>query len=125
VGALALRCLRSGGGVEVACEADQVTPSYVNYVEVVGEEGNVFASILDGLATLRFLRGRGWEPPRRFGRVDLVRRELEHFVSCLASGCRPPLTDSDLRGHQRSPLRARALAALPRHGAEVGCGLRS
>ena len=53
VGALALRCLRSGGGVEVVCEADQVTPSYVNYVEVVGEEGNIFASMLDGLATLR------------------------------------------------------------------------
>lgn len=79
----------------MACEADQVTPSYVNYVEVVGEEGNIFASILDGLATLRFVRGRGWEPPRRFGRVDLVRRELEHFVSCLARGAPAQLNTAD------------------------------
>jgi len=81
----ALCCLRSKSDVEIVCEADQITPSYMNYMEVLGEHGNVFASILEQMSTLHFTREKGWKQ-YRFGYVNLIKKELSYFVNCLARG---------------------------------------
>ena len=86
----ALCCLRSRSGMEILCEADMFTPSYVNYVEVLGEKGNVFASIVDELPSMLFLRGKGWSPlcpeKGREAEIELVKAELAYFVSRIARG---------------------------------------
>jgi len=81
----ALCCFRSKSGVEIVCEADQITPSYMNYMEILGERGNVFASILEQMSTLHFTREEGWKQ-YRFGYVNLIKKELSYFVNCLARG---------------------------------------
>ena len=86
----ALCCLRSGSDMEILCEADMFTPSYVSYVEVLGEKGNVFASIMREFPCLLFLREEGkWLPlcPDEEGEgVGLVKAELRYFVDRLARG---------------------------------------
>jgi len=79
-------------GVEVLCEADQITPSYMNYMEVLGDEGIAFTSILDYMPTTVFLRQIGTSlHVHRFDLVNLVKEELSYFVSCLARGIRNEL----------------------------------
>jgi len=87
--------LRSKRGVEIICEADLITSSYMNYVEVYGDNGSFFGSILDYLPTIVYCketrgiydRGRNiFQNPR----VDLVQEELKHFIKVLQGLVEPP-----------------------------------
>lgn len=82
------------GGVRVLCESDLVTPSYMNYVEIQGENGTLFSSILHYLPTVVYCR----EPRgvfnlgnnlRQFQPVNLFERELGHFIQTLRSEAPP------------------------------------
>lgn len=98
----ALVQFKSSTGVKVVCEADLVTPSYMNYMEVMGTEGSLFTSILDHIPTVVFCkRPRGIYQQGNnffnFPKTNLFERELGYFVRCLQNVEQPkinPLEDS-------------------------------
>lgn len=100
------------GGRPFAATVDLsfVQPAPTRRLEVFGEEGRV---VWDALAQRVELRA-GARPPEvfetpDFPRNDLFVRELEHFLSCLASGRGPePSLEDALVGH-RTALRIRSL----------------
>ena len=81
----------SAGGAEVLCESDLLTPSYMNTVEIHGDNGSVFTSILHFLPTIVFcrkekgvfLQGNNF---RNFPQENLFERELGHFIGALRNG---------------------------------------
>jgi UDP-N-acetylglucosamine 3-dehydrogenase len=86
--------LRSNGGVEIICEADLITPSYMNYVEVHGDNGSFFGSILDYFPTIIYCNEpRGvYDKGRniiRYPMVDLVYEELRYFIDILRGVVEP------------------------------------
>lgn len=90
----ALLRLKTKNDVNVLCEADLITPSYMNLVEVHGDNGSFFGSILDYLPTIvycvrrhgLFDRGKTvLENPY----VNLVEKELRYFVDALSGRVKP------------------------------------
>lgn len=82
-------------GVRVICESDLVTPSYMNYIEIHGDNGTLFTSILHYLPTVVYCREpRGvfnlGNNVQHFSQVNLFERELGHFLETLR-GETPPL----------------------------------
>lgn len=79
------------GGVRAICQSDLVTPSFMNYVEVQGENGSASASILDLMPTTvycnepRGLFDRGHNP-RQFEPVNLFVKELSEFIMTVELG---------------------------------------
>ncbi len=79
------------GGVRAICQSDLVTPSFMNYVEVQGDNGSVSASILDLMPTMvycnepRGLFDRGHNP-RQFDPVNLFVNELAGFITTVEAG---------------------------------------
>jgi predicted dehydrogenase len=86
----AIASLRAGG-VRVICQSDLVTPSFMNCVEVHGDNGSVAGSILDSVPAMvycnepRGLFDRGHNP-RVMPPVNLFVRELSEFVWTVAAG---------------------------------------
>lgn len=76
------------GGVRAICQSDLVTPSFMNYVEVQGDNGSASASILDLMPTMvycnepRGLFDRGHNP-RQFEPVNLFVKELDEFIKTV------------------------------------------
>lgn len=77
--------------VEVLCESDLLTPSYMNYLEIHGENGSIFTSILHFLPTLVFCK----KPKGIFSQgnniytfptENLFEKELGHFIAAIESG---------------------------------------
>jgi len=90
----ALLRLKTKNGVHVLCEADLITPSYMNIVEAHGDNGSFFGSILDYLPTIvycvrrhgLFDRGKNvLENPY----VNLVEKELRYFIDALSGHAKP------------------------------------
>ena len=90
----ALLRLKTKSGVQVLCEADLITPSYMNTVEVHGDNGSFFGSILDYLPTIVYCvrrhglydRGKNvLENPY----VNLVEKELRYFIDVLSGHAEP------------------------------------
>ena len=84
----ALIHLQTKEGVEVFCQSDQLTPSYMNTVEVHGDNGSFFGSILSYLPTLIYCnegRGQYFKGKNLFTvpEVNLMRQELHTFVDIL------------------------------------------
>jgi len=86
--------LRAESGVQVFCEADLITPSYMNTVEVHGDNGSFFGSILDNIPTIVYCkesrgvfdRGKNvFKNPH----VNLVEKELEYFIESLSGEVKP------------------------------------
>jgi len=86
--------LRTESGVQVFCEADLITPSYMNTVEVHGDNGSFFGSILDNIPTMVYCK----ESRGVFDRgktvfknpyVNLIEKELEYFIKCLSREVKP------------------------------------
>lgn len=79
------------GGVRAICQSDLVTPSFMNCVEVHGENGSVTGSILGSMPTMvycnepRGLFDRGHNP-QSFESVNLFVKELGEFIRAIASG---------------------------------------
>ena len=79
------------GGVHAICQSDLVTTSFMNYVEVHGDNGSVTGSILDAMPTMVYCN----EPRGMFDRghnsrvaepTNLFVKELGEFVGTVASG---------------------------------------
>lgn len=75
----------------ILCQADFTSPSYMEYLELHGDKGSIFTSILGYFPTLLFLK----EPSGiynqgnnlfKFSQVNLFELELEHFFACIRSG---------------------------------------
>jgi predicted dehydrogenase len=79
------------GGVRAICQSDLVTPSFMNYVEVQGDNGSASASIVDLMPTMvycnepRGLFDRGHNH-RQFEPVNLFVKELDEFIKTVAAG---------------------------------------
>lgn len=79
------------GGVRAICQSDLVTPSFMNYVEVQGDNGSASASIMDLMPTMvycnepRGLFDRGYNH-RQFEPVNLFVKELDEFIGTVAAG---------------------------------------
>jgi predicted dehydrogenase len=81
----------SADGVEIISEADLLTPSYMNTVEIHGDNGSVFTSILHYLPTLVFCKEeRGvfaqGNNIYNFQQENLFEKELRHFVTAIKNG---------------------------------------
>jgi predicted dehydrogenase len=79
------------GGVRAICQSDLATPSFMNYVEIHGDNGSVTGSILDSMPTMVYCN----EPRGMFDRghnrqriepVNLFVKELGEFVETVAAG---------------------------------------
>jgi predicted dehydrogenase len=90
----ALLELQTSCGVDVICQSDLITPSYMNYVEIQGTNGSLFTTILDYFPTFVYCeeprgifdRGHNY---REFDRTDLFEKELSEFVATVANGDDP------------------------------------
>jgi UDP-N-acetylglucosamine 3-dehydrogenase len=87
--------LRSSKGVEIICEADLISPSYMNYVEVHGDNGSYFGSILDYLPTIVYCkqpRGIYQKGKNIFSTpyMDLVKEELNYFINVVSGKLTAP-----------------------------------
>ena len=86
--------LRAESGVHIFCEADLITPSYMNTVEVHGDNGSFFGSILDNIPTIIYCK----ESRGMFDRgknifknpyVNLMEKELRFFIESLSREVKP------------------------------------
>ena len=81
-------------GVEILCQSDLATPSYMNHIEILGDNGSIFSSMLHYLPTQVYCReprgiyDRG-ATSRQFPIVNVFELELAHFVSALRAECDP------------------------------------
>ena len=90
----ALVKLKTESGVYVLCEADLITPSYMNIVEVNADNGSFFGSILDYLPTMVYcIRRRGlYDQGKNIfynSYFNLVERELKYFIDVLSGRVKP------------------------------------
>lgn len=90
----ALIKVKSLQGVQVFVQSDLATPSYMNYMEVMGTEGSLFTSILDHLPTVVYCnRPRGIYQQGNnfytFPKTNLFERELGYFLQCIQDGEAP------------------------------------
>ncbi len=88
--------LNTNQDVNVFCESDLITPSYMNYVEIHGTNGSIWTSILDYFPTVVYCK----EPKSvynqgnnffEYSRVDLFEKELKHFLRSIEEGKKPSL----------------------------------
>lgn len=86
--------MKTEGGVQVFLQADLVTPSFMNTVEVHGDNGSFFGSIMPRFPTILYLKeprdiyDRG-ENIFNFPPVNLVERELRYFINCILNSSSP------------------------------------
>lgn len=81
------------GGVRVLCQGDFVTPSYMDHLEIQGDNGSIFSSLLHFMPTIihcKERRGIHNEGSNfyTFPMVNLFERELAHFIETIESGRR-------------------------------------
>ena len=76
------------GGTRILCEADFITPSYMDHMEIQGENGSIFSSLLHFMPTIihcterRGIYNQG-SNFQNFPMVNLFERELEHFLEVI------------------------------------------
>lgn len=80
--------------IKILCESDLLTPSYMNYIEIHGENGSIFTSILHFMPTIVFCKeARGifntGNNIYHFPIENLFEKELGHFVECIKNGEKP------------------------------------
>jgi myo-inositol 2-dehydrogenase/D-chiro-inositol 1-dehydrogenase len=87
------------GNVQVLCESDLATPSYMQYVDIQGSNGSIFSSILHYMPTIVYCKEqRGILAQGNniytFPQVDLFEQELAHFLGVIR-GTSPIPNDFD------------------------------
>ena len=81
-------------GLQVFFEADMITPSFTNLVEVHGDNGSFIGSIMPRLPTILYLKeprdiyDRG-ETVFNFPPTNLIEKELRHFIDCIVGSDAP------------------------------------
>ncbi len=86
--------LKAKSGVQIFCEADLITPSYMNTVEVHGDNGSFFGSILHNIPTIIYCKeSRGMfdrgKNVFKFPYVNLMEKELRFFIESLSGEVKP------------------------------------
>lgn len=82
--------LETGAGVQAFLQADLVTPSFMNSVEVHGENGSFFGSIISRFPTIVYCKeprdvyDRG-ENVFNFPPTNLIEKELRYFIDCISN----------------------------------------
>jgi len=86
--------LRTTEGVQIILLADLITPSFMNTVEVHGDNGSFFGSIVSRYPTIVYCK-----EPRdiyalgdnvfNFAPVNLIEKELRYFIDCVTNSHRP------------------------------------
>ncbi|MBV9622711.1 MAG: Gfo/Idh/MocA family oxidoreductase [Acidobacteria bacterium] len=77
-------------GTRVICEADFITPSYMDHMEIQGENGSIFSSLLHFMPTIihcnerRGIYNQG-SNFQNFPMVNLFELELAHFLQVIES----------------------------------------
>ena len=71
--------------VVVLCEADLVTPGFMDYVEIQGTKGSLFTSTV--LPSRLFVDGIVHE--KSFPKIDWFQGELGYWLSCIRQGFNP------------------------------------
>jgi len=87
-------------GTKVLCESDLVTPSYMNYMEIHGDNGSLWTSILDHFPTIVYCKTPKGVYDRghnffQFPRVNLFEKELGYFIDCIQKRQRPAVNSVD------------------------------
>lgn len=85
------------GPTEVICESDLLTPSYMNYAEIVGTNGNLITSILSYLPTVLYCKSPVGDYAKgqqmvHFPETNLFDLELKEFTHAISGG-REPIDD--------------------------------
>lgn len=81
-------------GLQMFFEADMITPSFMNIVEVHGDNGSFMGSIMPTLPTTLYLKeprdiyDRG-ETVFNFPPANLIEKELRHFIDCIVGSDTP------------------------------------
>jgi predicted dehydrogenase len=91
---LAMVYLKTENGVQIVCESDLITPSYMNYVELQGTNGSIITSILDYFPSIVFCReSRGTYQTgnnvQNFPKVNLFNKQLKYFLDCISGKIAP------------------------------------
>ena len=76
-------------GTKVICESDLVTPSYMNYMEIHGENGSLWFSILNDFPVILYCKNSRGSYDRgksifSFPYTDLFCEELREFIDCIS-----------------------------------------
>lgn len=88
--------LQTQTGIEILCQSDLISPSYMNSIELHGQEGSIITSILDQFPTSIYCaeptgiydRGHNYHD---FNRVDLFKKELNYFKNSVITETGPEL----------------------------------
>ena len=80
--------------VNIICESDLISPSYMNYIEIHGDNGSIFTSILHFMPTIVFCKeARGvfnkGNNIFNFSMENLFEKELYHFIECINNNQKP------------------------------------
>lgn len=86
------------GDVQILLESDLATPSYMQHIDIQGDNGSIFSSILHYLPTVVYCKDqRGIYDQGNnmytFPQVNVFERELDHFLSVIGGA---PLTRNGL-----------------------------
>jgi len=76
------------GDVRILCESDLATPSYMQHIDIQGQNGSIFSSILHYLPTVVFCKEPRGIYDRgnniyTFPQENVFERELEHFLAAI------------------------------------------
>jgi predicted dehydrogenase len=82
------------GSVQILLESDLATPSYMQHIDIQGDNGSIFSSILHYLPTVVYCKeGRGIYDQGNnmytFPQVNVFERELRHFLESIRAGKKP------------------------------------
>lgn len=91
---LAMVYLKTESGVQIVCESDLITPSYMNYIELQGTNGSIITSILDYFPSIVFCKeSRGTYQTgnniQNFPKVNLFNKQLKYFLDCISGKIAP------------------------------------
>ena len=91
---LAMVYLKTEKGVQIICESDLITPSYMNYIELQGTNGSIITSILDYFPSIVFCKEpRGTYQTgnnvQNFSKVNLFNKQLKYFLDCISGKMLP------------------------------------
>jgi predicted dehydrogenase len=83
----------NANGTRILCESDLITPSYMDYIEIHGDNGSIFTSILPHFPTVihckeaRNIYSEG-NNFRNFPATNLFEKELGHFLTAVNTRAR-------------------------------------
>jgi len=92
--------METEAGVKALLQADLITPSFMNSVEVHGDNGSFFGSIISRFPTIVYCKeprdvyDRG-ENVFNFPPTNLIENELRHFIDCISNSDSPKSSIED------------------------------